>query len=112
MPMANHEITGECGLACFIRQSRRIVVLACGTVHHLWVEPSKHPSLFTSNEILMHMSMYYLSETFDSTAFIYARNPDGFSHTHRTAGSNYPPFVFYLSAKHVVLLREAGGNSW
>lgn len=34
--------------------------------------------------------MYYLTQTFDSAAFIYAQNPDGFSHTFRTARSSQP----------------------
>lgn len=36
--------------------------------------------------------MYYLTETFDSAAFIYAQNPTGkgFSYTYRRARSNQP----------------------
>lgn len=48
------------------------------------------PSFMTTNEILRHVSMYYLSQTFDSAAFIYAQNPDGFSHTYRTARTSQP----------------------
>lgn len=40
----------------------------------------------------MHVSMYYLTQTFDSAAFIYAQNPTGkgFSYTYRRARSNQP----------------------
>lgn len=44
----------------------------------------------TDNEILRHVSLYYLTQTFDSAAFVYAQNPDGFSHTYRTARSKQP----------------------
>ncbi|KAM0449852.1 hypothetical protein ACHAO4_007154 [Trichoderma viride] len=60
----------------------------------IWSDPRRGtgPSLVTNNEILMHVSMYYLTQTFDSAAFIYAQNPTGkgFSYTYRRARSNQP----------------------
>ncbi|KAL7921385.1 hypothetical protein ACQKWADRAFT_313970 [Trichoderma austrokoningii] len=34
-------------------------------------------SLATNNEVLKHVSMCYLTQIFDSAAFIYAQNPTG-----------------------------------
>ncbi|KAM0255361.1 hypothetical protein ACHAQJ_005881 [Trichoderma viride] len=69
----------------------------------IWSDPRRGtgPSLITNNEILRHVSMYYLSQTFDSAAFIYAQNPDGFSHTYRTARSNQP--LLFSSFQHNML---------
>ncbi|KAL6898577.1 Alpha/Beta hydrolase protein [Trichoderma evansii] len=60
----------------------------------IWSDPRRGtgPSLVTNNEILKHVSLYYLTQTFDSAAFIYAQNPTGkgFSYTYRRARSNQP----------------------
>ncbi|KAK6450215.1 hypothetical protein FP744_10006465 [Trichoderma asperellum] len=48
------------------------------------------PSLVANNEILRHVSPYYLTQTFDSAPFIHAQNPNGkgFSYTYQRARSN------------------------
>ncbi|KAL6692291.1 hypothetical protein J3F84DRAFT_402106 [Trichoderma pleuroticola] len=59
------------------------------------------PSFMTDNEILRHVSLYYLTQTFDSAAFVYAQNPDGFSHTYRTARSKQP--LLYTNFRYNIL---------
>ncbi|PNP45519.1 hypothetical protein TGAMA5MH_02742 [Trichoderma gamsii] len=60
----------------------------------IWSDPRRGtgPSIVTNNEILRHVSMYYLTQTFDSAAFIYAQNPTGkgFLYTYRRARTNQP----------------------
>lgn len=48
------------------------------------------PSLLTSNEILRHVSWYYLTETFISAAYIYAQNPVGWAEEYTMAQTDAP----------------------
>ncbi|KAL7931963.1 Alpha/Beta hydrolase protein [Trichoderma chlorosporum] len=78
------------GLALYDNPVGRLAWLAEKFI--IWSDPRRGtgPSFMTDNEILRHVSMYYLTQTFDSAAFVYAQNPDGFSHTYRTAHGKQP----------------------
>ncbi|RAH51141.1 epoxide hydrolase family protein [Aspergillus brunneoviolaceus CBS 621.78] len=57
-----------------------------------WSDPNAgtSPSVLTHNEILRHVSLYYLTETFASSVVIYAQNPNGFSTVYSKAHTDAP----------------------
>ncbi|PTB63158.1 alpha/beta-hydrolase [Trichoderma citrinoviride] len=69
----------------------------------IWSDPRRGngPSFMTDNEILRHVSLYYLTQTFDSAAFVYAQNPDGFSHNWRSSTSKQP--LLYSNFRYNIL---------
>lgn len=48
------------------------------------------PSLITHNEILRHVSLYYLSQSFISSVYIYYQNPNGFTTNYTKAKTDAP----------------------
>lgn len=48
------------------------------------------PSKLTHNEILRSVSLYYLTQTFTSSLYIYSQNPNGFGSDYRKAQTNAP----------------------
>ncbi|CAK5267907.1 unnamed protein product [Mycena citricolor] len=60
----------------------------------LWSDPraGQSPSVLNSTAILNLVSLYYLTETFESAAWIYAQNPNGFGTPYAKAPTNAPLF--------------------
>ncbi|KAL6695663.1 Alpha/Beta hydrolase protein [Trichoderma pleuroticola] len=60
-----------------------------------WSDPRQGtgPSLITHNEILRHVSLYYLSQSFISSVYIYYQNPNGFT-TNYTKAKTDAPLLF------------------
>ena len=58
----------------------------------IWSDPRQGtpPSVITSNEILRAVSLYYLTHTFVSSAFMYAQNPSGFKQNYTKANTDAP----------------------
>ncbi|KAF2165635.1 hypothetical protein M409DRAFT_23926 [Zasmidium cellare ATCC 36951] len=67
-----------------------------------WSDPraGTPPSLITHNEILRSVSLYYLTQSFVSSAFIYFQNPNGFATTYTKAETDAP--LFFSSFKYNV----------
>ncbi|RAL11837.1 epoxide hydrolase family protein [Aspergillus homomorphus CBS 101889] len=57
-----------------------------------WSDPQAgtSPSVLTHHEILRHVSLYYLTESFASSVVIYAQNPQGFSTVYTRARTDAP----------------------
>lgn len=58
----------------------------------VWSDPRQGtpPSTITHNEILRTISLYYLTRSFISAAFIYAQNPSGFKQNYTKANTDAP----------------------
>lgn len=58
----------------------------------IWSDPRQGtpPSTVTHNEILRAVSLYYLTHSFVSSAFIYAQNPNGFKLNYTKAHTDAP----------------------
>jgi len=78
------------GLALFDNPVGQLVWIADPYV--LWSDPQfgVYPSTLTNNTILTEVSLYYLTQTIISSAFIYAQNANGFMTTYTKADTDAP----------------------
>lgn len=58
------------------------------------------PSILTHNEILRSVSLYYLTQSFLSSVFVYFQNPGGFHTTYTKADTDAP--MLFSSFKYNV----------
>ncbi|KAJ7761030.1 Alpha/Beta hydrolase protein [Mycena metata] len=63
-----------------------------GGKYKLWSDPraGTPPSVLNSTAILTTLSLYYLTESFLSSVWIYAQNPNGFSSVYTKASTDRP----------------------
>ncbi|KAJ7505852.1 Alpha/Beta hydrolase protein [Mycena galericulata] len=73
----------------------------------LWSDPraGTPPSVLNNTAILTSISLYYLTDSFLSSLWIYAQNPDGFSTVYSKAGTD-APMLFSLYEYNIALWPE------